>query len=104
MELSATIGQFPVPDLTIILDVLPTVAEGRRVLREAQNDEPKIPGRSPQDIQKAMERKTDLYAVRNRYLKMADGNSRFVVVDANGDLYTVLTDCLQAIGDLLNRE
>ena len=104
LELPGIFGGFPVPDLTILLDVLPTEAEARRLKRDGQRRESKIPGYGPQDLQDAMERKSDLYAVRNRYLAMAQGNARFVVIPADGDMYMVLAECLQAIGELLNKE
>ena len=104
LELSGIFGDFPRPDLTILLDVLPSTAEGRRIKRDGPRKESKIPGYGPQDLQDAMERKTDLYAVRNRYLAMAQGNDRFVVIPADGDLYMVLAECLQVIGEFLNKE
>lgn len=104
LELSAFIGQFPVPDLTILLDVTPTEADARRLKRDGQRRESKIPGYGPQDLQDAMERKTDLYAVRNRYLQLARNNKRFVVINANDRLYSVLANCLDTIGEVLNRE
>lgn len=90
---------WPVPDLTIFLNILPSCAEGRRLKRDG-----KKPETGPQSIQSAMERKTDLDTVRRRYLEMAIGNDRFAIIDANGPLSVVVAECLQAVEELLNRE
>ena len=104
LELSGIFGEFPIPDLTILLDVLPSEADARRVKRDGPRKESKIPGYGPQDLQDAMERKSDLYAVRNRYLQLARNNKRFVTINANDRLYSVLANCLDTIGEVLNRE
>ncbi len=96
---------WPVPDLTIFLNILPTCAEGRRLKRDGKKpDTWKPQAIDPQALQEAMERKTDYDAVRRRYLEMATGNDRFATIDANGPLSVVVAECLQAVEELLNKK
>lgn len=97
---------WPVPDLTLFLDVEPEVAEQRRLTRDGKKpDTWKPEGIDPQAMQEAMERKTDYEAVRKRYMAMSDNNAfRFIKINAEGSLSEVVFYCLETINELLTRE
>ncbi len=93
---------WPVPDLTILLAVNPEIAEERRAKRDGKKpEEGTLPGCSSQNLQAAMERKTDYDAVHKRYLDITMGDERFSVVNAGNELHTVVAACLNEIDELL---
>lgn len=94
---------WPVPDITILLEAFPEVAEERREKRDGD----KFTSSSPLSIQgllDSFERKTDLEAVCNQYSWLAESVLTNVeTVDANDSFSGMVARCLDIITGVLNR-
>lgn len=94
---------WPAPDITILLEAFPEVAEERRKKRDGEKSIDTSP-LSIQSLLDSFERRTDLEAVCNRYSWLAESVLTNVeTVDANDSFSGIVARCLDIITSVLNR-
>jgi len=97
-ELNALASDGLTPDLTLLLDFEAEVGLRRACSRNAANSNGRDEGRFEQEALAFHQR------VRDGYLALADGNPRFVLIDANGSEEQVATRIRDAVGRYLATE